>query len=166
VALGSTLSIFAILLIYRFQNFSRAVFILDAILLLFLLIGSRLAFRLIRYALPKPMVTDGRRVLIYGAGDGGELVLREIRNNPSLKYQPVAFIDDDPLKKGKTIGGLNVLDANGRLERICREKNIQEILVSTNKIPKETLEKVRDICRQYEISLKRAYLKFEPMEFE
>jgi UDP-GlcNAc:undecaprenyl-phosphate GlcNAc-1-phosphate transferase len=166
VGAGSILSIFAILLLYRFQNFSRAVFILDAILLLAALIGSRMAFRLIRQMLPLPITAEGRRVLIYGAGDGGEMVLRELRNNPSLNYLPVGFIDDDPLKTDKMVGGLRVFESNGTLADICRERDVQEILVSSGKITREALANIWDVCREGDISLKRAYLKIEPMEFE
>ncbi len=67
-----------------------------------------MAFRLFRQMLPHPMSDEGRNVLIYGAGDGGELVLRELRNNPDWQYKPLGFLDDDPLKKDKVIHGLNV----------------------------------------------------------
>ena len=166
VALGSLLSVIAVLLLYRFQYFSRAVFILDGIILLFAVVGSRLAFRLIREVLPIKPVVDGRRVLIYGAGDGGELVLRELRNNSALNYHPIAFVDDDPLKKDKIISGLRVYYANGTLAELCRTKEIQEILVSSGKVSKETLEAVREICRDENIELRRAQLKIEPMDFE
>lgn len=166
VVLGSVLSVVAVLLFYRFENFSRAVFVLDCIILIFLLVGSRLAFRLIREMLPIPHGNDGRRVLIYGAGDGGEMVLRELRNNSDLNYQPVGFVDDDPLKKDKMINGLKVYDGNGTLADICREKNIQEILISTKKITRESLDKVREICRKTDVGLKRAQIKIEPVDFE
>ncbi|HKX83177.1 MAG TPA: hypothetical protein VJL58_03065 [Pyrinomonadaceae bacterium] len=166
VVLGSVLSVFAILLLFRFQNFSRAVFVVDGLILLLAIVGSRMAFRLIREVLPSAVRVDGRRVLIYGAGDGGEMVLRELRNNASWNYRPVGFIDDDPLKKNKVINGLTVFDANGSLPAICRDKDIQEILISTRKISRETLDRVRGICREYDISLKRAYIKIEPMDFE
>jgi UDP-GlcNAc:undecaprenyl-phosphate GlcNAc-1-phosphate transferase len=166
VLLGSVLSVFALLLLYRFQNFSRAVFVMDGIILLLLLFGSRMAFRLIRELLPMPPLPEGRRVLIYGAGDGGEMVLRELRNNAGWNYQPVGFVDDDPLKKDKVINGLRVFDCNGSLGRICREKQVDEILISSTKIPRETLENVREVCRDSGVELKRAYLKIEPMEFE
>ncbi|HTH38804.1 MAG TPA: hypothetical protein VL572_12590, partial [Pyrinomonadaceae bacterium] len=166
VAFGSALSMGAILLLYRFQNFSRAVFILDGLVLLFALVGSRLAFRLFREMLPLSSATDGRRVLIYGAGDGGELVLRELRNNPDLNYRPVGFVDDDPLKKDKVINGLRVFDSNGTLPGLCIEKGIQEILISSSKIPAETLRSLRALCRDSNIELKRAYLKIEPVDFE
>ncbi|HEV8593734.1 MAG TPA: hypothetical protein VGQ55_16635, partial [Pyrinomonadaceae bacterium] len=166
VVLGSVVSVVAILLLFRFQNFSRAVFVLDCLILLLAIVASRMAFRLIRELLPSGVSADGRRVLIYGAGDGGEMVLRELRNNAQWNYCPVGFIDDDPLKKNKVINGLTVFDANGSLPAICREKDIQEILISTGKISRETLERVREICRESDISLKRAYMKIEPMDFE
>ena len=99
VVLGSILSVLAVLLLYRFEGFSRTVFILDGLLLLLAVIGSRLAFRVIRQVLPLPIAADSRKVLIYGAGDGGEMVLRELTNNPEWSYLPVGFIDDDPLKE-------------------------------------------------------------------
>ena len=166
IMLGSALSVLAILLLYRFQEFSRAVFVLDGIILLFLVGGSRLAFRLIRELLPIPVSTTGRRALIYGAGDGGEMLLRELRNNAEWNYQVVGFVDDDPMKVDKMINGLRVFDANGSLGEICREKNIQEILVSSNKISREALKKVRETCRESDVELKSAQIKIEPMDFE
>ncbi|PYT00020.1 MAG: hypothetical protein DMF63_08600 [Acidobacteria bacterium] len=166
VVIGSILSVVAVLLLYRFQNFSRAVFILDGIILLLVMLGSRLAFRLIREFLPPGATSDGRRVLIYGAGDGGEMVLRELRNNADWKYQPIGFIDDDPHKKGKVINGLQVFDANGSLVDICRQKSIEEILISSEKIPAASLKRLREICRDEEIGLKRAQMRIEPVDFE
>lgn len=166
VVAGSILSVLTILLLYRFQNFSRTVFVIDAILLLIMLVGSRMTFRLIREFLPHAATVEGNRVLIYGAGDGGEMVLRELRNNASLNLRPVGFIDDDPLKKGKVINGLNVYDANGSLADICRERDIQEILISSEKLTNIALDRLREVCRDGDIQLKRAQLKIEPLDFE
>ena len=166
VIAGSMLSILAVLLIYRFQNFSRAVFILDGFILLFAVVSSRLAFRVLREILPVQFSLEGRRVLIYGAGDGGEMVLRELRNNSDWKYQPVGFIDDDPLKKGKIINGLQVFDANGSLADLCRERDISEILVASRKIPRERLGDLRELCRESNISLMRAQIRIESLDFD
>ena len=164
VAAGSVLSVIAVLLLYRFENFSRAVFILDGLILLSAVVGSRLAFRLFREILP--VSQEGRRVLIYGAGDGGEMVLRELRNNPRWNYMPIGFIDDDPLKKDKVINGLKVYDSNGSLAALCDEWEIQEILISSSKITAETVRSLRAICRDSNIELKRAELRIEPVSFE
>lgn len=166
VVLGSVVSVLSILLLFRFQNFSRAVFILDAIILLLAVTGSRMAFRLIRQVLPSGAAADGRRVLIYGAGDGGEMVLREIRNNPRLHYLPIGFIDDDRTKAGKVIHGLKVYETNGSLSEIARTENVDEILISIHELSPERIEYLREICRESNISLKRAQLRIESVDFE
>lgn len=166
VAIGSVMSVVAFLLLYRFENFSRTVFALDALLLLVALAGSRMAFRLIREVIPLPHQNIGRRVLIYGAGDGGEMLLRELRKNPDWNYSPVAFVDDDPLKRDKLINGLKVFDANGSLPTLCRDENIQEILISSKKISSEALKNVKDVCRKADVRLMRAEIRIEPVDFE
>ncbi len=166
IALGTVLSILAILVLYRFENFSRAVFVLDALLLFFALCGSRMAFRLFRQLLPMPISKAGHKVLIYGAGDGGEMILRELKNNPEWNYTPVGFVDDDPLKKDKIIHGLRVFGGNGSLKTICRENDVQEILLSFRRISPEKLKEVRTICEDVNVSLKRASVKIEPIDFD
>jgi FlaA1/EpsC-like NDP-sugar epimerase len=94
------------------------------------------------------------------------MILRELRNNSNWNYRPVGFVDDDPHKRGKVINGLQVFDANGSLADICREKAVEEILISSQKISKDALGKVREVCRDGDIALKRAQLKIEPVDFE
>jgi UDP-GlcNAc:undecaprenyl-phosphate GlcNAc-1-phosphate transferase len=166
VILGTALSILALLLLYRFEHFSRTVFIVDAILLFAAFGGSRMAFRLFRQFLPNQISKEGRKVLIYGAGDGGEMILRELKNNPEWNYAPVGFVDDDPLKKDKLILGLRVYSGNGSLQKICRENQVEEILLSTTRFSPVRLEEIRKICQDTEVSLKRALLKIEPVDFE
>jgi len=166
VVASSILSVLAILMFYRFQNFSRAVFILDGLILLIALVTSRMTFRIIRQFLPMQTSSEGRRVLIYGAGDGGEMILRELKNNPEWNYQPIGFVDDDPHKKDKLINGLRVYAGNGSLPKIFSEKQIQEILISCRNISSERMNEVKAICRESNVSLKRAMLKIEPVDFE
>src|SRR6266487_245757 len=93
VVISSIASVLAVLFAFRFEGFSRTIFVVDGVLMLMFLAGSRLAFRLFRQLLPVTNTSAGRRVLIYGAGDGGELLLRELLNNRQLKYSPVGFLD-------------------------------------------------------------------------
>src|ERR1043166_2641953 len=159
VFLGSILSVFAVLLVYRFEGFSRTVFFLDGVLLLLAVVGSRMAFRVIRQVLPLPVAGDGRKVLIYGAGDGGEMVLRELNNNAEWNLRCVGFIDDDPLKTDKVIHGLKVFDGNGTIADICREKDVVEILISARDLSADRLRNLREMCRANNITLKRAQMK-------
>lgn len=166
VALGTILSLLAILVLYRFTNFSRAVFIVDAILLFMALAGSRMAFRLFRQVIPVPLSTEGRKVLIYGAGDGGEMVLRELNNNPEWGYNPIGFIDDDPLKNDKVIRGLRVFDGNGSLDDVLAKTDVEEVLISSRKISQKRIKEIRIACNEANVSIKRALLKIEPIDFE
>ncbi len=164
VLLGSVLSIFGVLLIYRFEGFSRTVFFLDGVLLLLAIVGSRLAFRVIRQMLPVPMADGGRKVLIYGAGDGGEMLLRELNNNPEWAAVPVGFLDDDPQKVDKVLHGLRVYDAKGPVAEICSEKGVEEVLVSVRNMPADRLKRLREECRGTGVTLRRAAIKIEPLD--
>jgi len=166
VVLGSGLCVLAILLMYRFQNFSRAVFVVDSLILLLALVSSRMAFRLIRQVLPMPGSSDGKRILIYGAGDGGEMVYRELRNNPEWQYIPVGFLDDDPLKQDKVIHGLRVFDANGTFPDVCAAHEVEEVLISFRDISKEQLEMIKDRCRRADVVLKKAQMRIETIDLD
>ena len=161
VVVGTVASMLALLLAFRFEGLSRAVFVLDAMILLMMLAASRVAFRMLRQLIPAPAAQDGRRVLIYGAGDGGELLLREMRNNLDLQYLPVGFIDDDPLKKGKVIHGLRVFGGNGSLQSICAEQRVAEVLLSSPKFTDERVKEIRRTCEAARITLKRMRIHIE-----
>jgi UDP-GlcNAc:undecaprenyl-phosphate GlcNAc-1-phosphate transferase len=161
IALSEITSVLAILFAFRFEGVSRAVFLLDALLMFTLLAGSRMAFRLFRKLLPAQTATDGRRVLIYGAGDGGVLLLRELRNNRELQYAPVGFVDDDPNKKGKVIHGLRVFSGNGSLQSVCREHQIGEVLISSSRFSDERVSEILHDCHEAQVTLKRMRIKIE-----
>ena len=163
VVLSSVLSVLAVLFAFRFEGFSRTIFIIDGLLMFMFLAGSRMAFRLFRQVLPAPGAGDGRRVLIYGAGDGGELLLRELQNNRALKYAPVGFVDDDPAKYGKVIHGLKVYGGNGDLSAICRQYEIDEVLISSSRMPDDRLQEILGFCREQAIAVKRMRITIEDL---
>ena len=163
VILSSVLSVLAVLFAFRFEGFSRTVFIIDGILMFMFLTGSRLAFRLFRQVIPVSKGSEGRRVLIYGAGDGGELVLRELMNNRALKYSPVGFLDDDPAKSGKLIHGLKVYGGNGELNAVCKQHDVDEILISSSKMSEERLQEILGFCQTQNILVKRMRITIEEL---
>lgn len=163
VVLSSVLSVLAILFAFRFEGFSRTIFIIDGILMFMFLAGSRMAFRLFRQMLPTSGASDGRRVLIYGAGDGGELLLRELQNNRSLKYAAVGFVDDDPAKYGKVMHGLKVYGGNGDLKAICRQHHVDEVLISSSRMTDERLQEILGFCREQAIGVKRMRITIEDL---
>jgi UDP-GlcNAc:undecaprenyl-phosphate GlcNAc-1-phosphate transferase len=163
VVLSSITSVLVVLFAFRFEGFSRTVFLLDGLLMFMFLAGSRLAFRLFRQLLPAANGQDGTRVLIYGAGDGGELLLREILNNRDLKYSPVGFLDDDPGKSGKVIHGLKVLAANGDLTAVCKQHEVDEVLISSSKMSEERVQEIVLRCNEVEITVRRMRITIEEL---
>jgi UDP-GlcNAc:undecaprenyl-phosphate GlcNAc-1-phosphate transferase len=163
VVLGSVASVLVILFAFRFEGYSRAVFVLDAIILLMLLAASRVAFRVFRKVLPAGSAQTGRRVLIYGAGDGGELLLREILNNNTLRYKPVGFVDDDKLKQGKVIHGLRVFRGNGNLRDVCARQRAEEVLLSSTKFSDERVRQITEACRDARVMLRRMRIQIDTL---
>ena len=161
VAAGSVISLVIVLFKFRFEGFSRTIFLIDALVMLLLLAGSRVAFRFFRQVLPAGNGDSARRVLIYGAGDAGELLLRELLNNRELSYAPVGFMDDDPQKQGKVIHGFRVFGGNGLLKKIMTEHEVEQVLISSPRISDERIAEIWRECEAHNIELKRMSIKIE-----
>jgi UDP-GlcNAc:undecaprenyl-phosphate GlcNAc-1-phosphate transferase len=163
VLLSSVASLLLILFAFRFEGYSRKVFVLDAVLMFLFLAGSRVAFRVFRQVLPAVGKHGGRRVLIYGAGDAGELLLRELRNNRDLQLAPIGFLDDDPAKSGKVIHGLRVFGANGDLSAVCAQHEVDEVVISSMKMSEERVREVLRTCSERQITVRRMRITMEEL---
>ncbi len=126
-------------------EFSRVVHVVAALLLLFAITSSRVSFRLIRdWVVGRGH--GGRQTLVYGAGDGGEILVRELRSNPGFALEPVGFIDDDPHKVGKKVLGLPVLGTSQDLARVLDDGGAQVLVISTRKIDAARQKAVEAAC--------------------
>jgi UDP-GlcNAc:undecaprenyl-phosphate GlcNAc-1-phosphate transferase len=160
---SSVTTVLVIVFAFRFDGFSRTVIALDAVFLMMFLTASRFAFRILRRIFPMPHAQASSRVLIYGAGDGGELVYRELRNNLLLNAVPVAFVDDDMAKSGRLIHGLHVYSTVTPLEEICAKLQIDQVLISTTKLSNERLTNIVGRCAAAGLLVLRAGMTFEPL---
>ncbi len=138
----SSLTFCAILLfLYRFQGFSRTVMVLDALLTMVFIGGIRLFLRLLKehfsIQAEKARTTP---ILIVGAGDGGDLFLRELRKNQNHDYLPIGFLDDDPGKRGQIIHGIPVLGGRERLISLARRHGIKAIFIAILSASDEELD--------------------------
>lgn len=157
VTLAVGASVLYLVFTTRFDGFSRAVFVLDWSLLVLLLAGSRVGFRGLGERL-KPRSTTLRRALIYGAGDGGVLTLRELRGNLDLGRQVVGFLDDDRDKRGTRIHGLPVLGGLEAAGDVCVTQRIGEVIVASQKILPDRVRRLEAICSPRGIVVTRASL--------
>jgi FlaA1/EpsC-like NDP-sugar epimerase len=124
------------------EGFPRSIVIIDSLLLISFLGGVRLIRRVVQTV---PRSVAGHRVLIWGAGDAGEMIVREMHRDGS--YDPVGFIDDNPAKVGRAIHGVTVLGTANELARIIDAAQPQEVLVA---IPSARAAAVRDILQRLE----------------
>ena len=145
--IGSVISTPVILTILGDSN-PRALYVLDFVLCLLLTSANRITAKaLVSSWLATGYKAKAVRTLIYGAGDAGTLLLRELRQNPSLEYEVVGFIDDDPKKQSLRIHGCRVLGAGDFLPSIVRQRSVENILIA---IPSATGGELRSIlarCR-------------------
>jgi len=148
----SSLVIVAIILMYsRFKNFSRAVFVVDGMLTLILITGSHFFMRILREYF-ETLPAGGKRVLIIGAGDAGEMVLREIRNNPVLKYHVVGFLDDDTFKQKRKIHGVQVLGRIEDIGSVAQRTGAREAVIAIPSASDDIREHIISTCRQHNVS--------------
>ena len=161
VTVGVVSSILIILFVYRFQEYSRTLFVIYWGIALFFLAGSRLSFRLIAESLRRNSKAAGRRILIYGAGDKGEFALREILNNKRLGLTPVGFIDDDLRKRRKKIQGYKVLGGRDDLADVLTKYKVKEIIVASGSIRPENLEATCHVCENMGVAIRNLELSIK-----
>jgi UDP-GlcNAc:undecaprenyl-phosphate GlcNAc-1-phosphate transferase len=163
--LASFLSIAAVTFAYRFEDFSKGIFIMDWFITTGAILGTRGFFRLTGDAM-KRKALSGEKILIYGAGRGGEILLREILHNKRVKIKPVGFIDDDPLKTGKKLQGYSVLGTFDNLQALIQQKTVTSLLISFRENDPDRLQAVRAFCMQNNLGLKQFSIHIENVDPE
>lgn len=129
-----------------FNLFPKGVLFLDFLGTVFMVSTVRLGFRIYREEL-RPVSSDGvRRVLIVGAGDAAETIVREINRMQVERYRVVGFVDDDPLKRDVMIHGVPVLGLTDDIARICEEREVEEIIIAMPSATQKQLRRVVEHC--------------------
>ena len=154
VGIGSLLTVGALFYLYRGEGSSRVVFVLDALLLSAAIIATRVSFRAMNLV-ASSRNKKSRRVLVYGAGGYGRLLVREMRANSAWRMNPVGFVDDDPLKAHRWIVGVPVHGALDQLEQIMRVYRVDEVLLSSPAINGNVEVRIREVCALLERPVRR-----------
>lgn len=95
-----------------------------------------------------------RRILIVGAGDAGETLVREMCRNERIGYLPIGFVDDNPAKKGLRIHGLKVRGGREDIPRLVAQHGVDEILIAIPSATAEVIRPIAEICRATGAKLK------------
>ena len=159
VALGTIAIVTTVVYIYRFENYSRGVFVVYSAVLLLALIGSRASFRLMNEFIRRRR--QGERLIVYGAGDGGAIAIRELQQDEHHRYQVLGFIDDDPRKLRLRVLGHPVLGGFDTLQVLARQRAVDAIVVTARSIDPERLSAVEELCAANGIMLARLHFRFE-----
>jgi FlaA1/EpsC-like NDP-sugar epimerase len=133
----------------------RSVAVVDWLVLLALVAGTRLVARsLIERPDAARLVARGKEVIIVGAGDAAQLVIREMQRAPGLGYTPIGLIDDDPRKKNLRLHGVRVLGTSAQLPHLLRENRPDEVLIAIPSASGEDRRRIVETAREAGIPVK------------
>jgi FlaA1/EpsC-like NDP-sugar epimerase len=159
-----------IVLIYRYKNVPRSVVFIDWCFNILAISGVRLGIRLFfqKYVPSSPIQSlapngagserirhvTARRLLVIGAGNCGEKILREIQDNLQLHYRVVGFLDDNPNKIGRKIHGIPVRGSITDLEFIAEKTAADELLIAIPSANAEQMRRIVSLCKQSGVRFK------------
>jgi FlaA1/EpsC-like NDP-sugar epimerase len=133
----------------------RTVWVIDGLLTLAFVAGSRMLARtIIERPQTRAIVARGKEVIVVGAGDAAQLMLREMLRTPALGYTPIGLIDDDPRKKNLRLHGIRVLGTSDDLPHILRDRRPDELLIAIPSASGEARQRIVDVARSENVSVK------------
>ena len=130
-----------------FANFAESIFVLDWMATIVLVIGSRAAVRLYLEERRLESRPDAVKCLILGAGNTGEMLLRELLRMPNEKRRVVGFLDDDPVKQSARIHDVPVLGRIEEVRAVAQEQGVTELLIAMPNASKKRLRHVVEMCQ-------------------
>jgi UDP-GlcNAc:undecaprenyl-phosphate/decaprenyl-phosphate GlcNAc-1-phosphate transferase len=160
VLFGTLTSVFILVYLYRFENYSRGVFVIYAALLLLLLGGSRASFRLISEFVQRRR-HEGQRLIIYGAGDGAATAVRELLTRSRQRYRLLGFVDDDQSMTRRRVQGYPVLGDYTSLVSLIANGAVDSVVISTSLVEVGRLEHLQALCTQHQVSLARVQFQLD-----
>jgi UDP-GlcNAc:undecaprenyl-phosphate GlcNAc-1-phosphate transferase len=160
IVAGTIATELVLLYMFRFFNYSRAVFIIYAAILMLLHTASRGSFRLISEFVLRRRDT-GQRLLIYGAGEGGAIAVRGLMTDPASQYRMLGFIDDDERKRGSRVMGYPVLGPYRGLVSFIESAAVERVVISTQAIPAGRVRELEQLCASHGVALSRLTVRLD-----
>ena len=156
VVIGTAAALVSLLMVVRFDHYSRTVFVIYAIVLTMLLIVSRASFRLIAEALRRNRAV-ATRVIVYGAGDGGSIAVRELAKS-DVRYRVLGLVDDDAAKRRIRVHGYPVLGGFGALEAFVVGGSVEAVVVSTLTLTSPRRLELESLCARHGVPLMQLHV--------
>ncbi len=143
------LSIYQIIL--GLPTMRKYTYFLNIFLLIIFTYAPRVGYRIVRYELRgsfihRKHIKGAKRILLVGAGNMGNIILREFLTNGYEKYCPVAFVDDNAAKLGKNINGVKVVGTCDDIPEVVKQYEIDEIIICLPSVPKKRQQEIAAIA--------------------
>lgn len=149
----STLAIntLVVICLYFFRvSFPRSIIAINLMTDIFFLGGMRFALRLLKDFLNSNQNNKSQnRVLIIGAGDAAEMIIREMQKHPEIGKRIIGLVDDDPAKQALEIHGYKVLGKTKKIPQLIEEYDVDEVIIAIPSAEGKTIK------RFYELSNKK-----------
>lgn len=151
----STIAFLVISFMVFGHKIPRSVYLLDFLLTILLFGGVRFAIRIARESLmPSMRTASGKRTLIIGAGDAGEIALRSLMKDYMGVYHVVGFLDDDPAKQKMSIHGYPILGTVSDAAKFVKSQEITEVLIAISSAPKQFIKSIVESCAGHNVNFR------------
>jgi FlaA1/EpsC-like NDP-sugar epimerase len=131
----------------------RSVLILDPLLLVVLMGGSRLAYRAWKeHRLASVLHPDSKPVLVAGAGSAADFLLRELARNPA-GFHVVGLLDDSRDKQGRLVQGIPVLGALDDAAAVAKKMEVSDIVLALPSAAHEVRRRITQTCTDAGLSV-------------
>lgn len=154
VALAKAIVISAIfiiisIIVFAGRDFPFAIIIIESFISFAFIGGLRLAIRIIKTSTVRQGIKgEGKKVLIVGAGDAGEMILREMLKLPNLGFNPIGFVDDNPTLEKVFIHQLPVLGGCEDIPRVVQNYTVEEIVIAIPRATKDEIRRIVNYCEE------------------
>jgi FlaA1/EpsC-like NDP-sugar epimerase len=143
-----TILLFLCMRVVSSMRLPAAVFVLDCALLLCVSMGLHCGARLYDSLRLRPRRRKEKRSIVIGAGDAGASLVRELTSDHSTQSKPIALLDDDPSRLGRSIYGVPVMGGVNDLEAVARQCHANEVLICVPSATPQQMSRILAACRQ------------------
>ena len=158
-AILASSSAFVVILVvlYRFEDYSRAVMIMDAVITFGLVVVFRTSLDFFQELFTRSSGGRRRRTVIVGAGSVGGALVRVLRHDPDVPRQIVAFVDDDPGKVGRRLSGVPIHGMQ-MLSSLLQDEGVDEIVLTIKNLGDDSQRLVEAASEDLRVTVRRAFL--------
>ncbi len=155
---SSAAFVVVLVVLYRFEDYSRAIMIMDAVITFGLIVVFRTSLNFFQELFTRSGGGQMRRTVIVGAGSVGGALVRVLRNDPDVPRQIVAFLDDDPGKIGRRLSGVPIHGMQ-RLSALIRDEEVDEIVITIKELGDDSRRLVQAASAELRVTVRRAFLE-------